>query len=118
MSEGVLSNHQLLVGDVAALLAELPIEEGKVRSRRLYRGDDITVMGLAMDAGTVLREHVAPVPILVHVIDGRIGFEVDGRRHDLSPGGMIHVSAREPHAVEAVVPTRFLLMLLGSAKAA
>lgn len=106
--------HEQVSVDTAAVLAAAPIEPGMVRAHRLFRGAGVTVMGIAIDAGAVMKEHVAPAPILVQVIDGRIAFDVEGERFELPVGGMLHVAERVPHAVEALEPSRFLLMLLGT----
>jgi quercetin dioxygenase-like cupin family protein len=109
----VVTDHALLVADSAALVEVLPIEPGRVRSHRLFKSEEATVLGIAMDAGAAMREHVAAVPILLQGVEGDAVLEVSGTRHPLRAGTIIHVDARVPHAVEAVVPTRFLLVLLG-----
>lgn len=114
MSESsVFVGHELLVADAETLLRALPIDSGKVRSRRLFSSPDVTVLGVAMDAGAVMREHVTAVPLLVQVVEGTVVFEVRRTRIELPAGGMLHIDARVRHAVEALVPTRFLLLLLG-----
>jgi quercetin dioxygenase-like cupin family protein len=110
----VVTDHALLVANSAALVDVLPIEPGRVRSHRLFKSDDVTVLGVAMDAGAAMREHVAAVPILFHGVEGDAVLEVSGTRHPLRAGTMIHVDARVPHAVLAAAPTRFVLVLLGS----
>ncbi|MBX3194607.1 MAG: cupin domain-containing protein [Microbacteriaceae bacterium] len=109
----VVTDHALLVADSAALVAALPIEPGRVRSHRLFKSEDVTVLGVAMDAGAAMREHVAAVPILLHGVEGDAVLEVSGARHPLRAGTIIHVDASVPHAVEAIEPTRFVLVLLG-----
>lgn len=104
----------LVVAHAAALQEVLPIVSGRTRSRRLYKGDDVTVVGVAMDAGAEMREHVAAAPVLLHVVGGRIAVDIDGRRTDLPAGGILRIPARQPHAVTADVESRFLLLLLGS----
>jgi quercetin dioxygenase-like cupin family protein len=109
-----MSDHAVLVADAAALERVLPVEPGRVRSHRLFKSDDLTVLGVALDAGAAMREHVAAVPILIEVVDGDAVLEIAGRRHPLRAGTVIHVDARVPHAVEAAEPTRLLLTLRGS----
>lgn len=111
----VRPRHETLVEDTAALLRRLPIEPGRVRSKRLFASDNLTVLGVAMDAGSEMREHVAPAPILIHVVSGEAVLDIGGRRVALLEGTLVHVDAREPHAVEALAPTRFLLVLVKSA---
>jgi len=84
-----------------------------VRPHRTYDGDGVRIRTLVMDAGTVMREHKAPVPILVTVASGRVLFRVDGEEHDLRAGGAITVAASVPHELEAVDPSHIVLVLMG-----
>lgn len=108
-----MTEHALLVPDAATLVQALPLEPGRVRSHRLFKSDDVTVLGIALDTGAAMREHVAAVPILIEVIEGDATLEVRGVRHALRRGGIAHVDALVPHAVEASAPTRLLLTLIG-----
>lgn len=112
---GELAGGELIIGDAAALLQELPIEAGKVRAHRLHRSPAVTIMGVAMDAGSVMREHQAPVPILVQVVDGHAEMDLSGQVVDLPVGSILRVEARVLHEVRALTETRFLLLLLGTA---
>ncbi|MFC4139701.1 MULTISPECIES: cupin domain-containing protein [unclassified Microbacterium] len=103
----------LIASSAADLAARYPIEAGRVRPHKTMDGDRFKIRTLAMDAGTVLREHRAPVPILVQVASGRVLFRVEGAEHDLSAGGAIQVDASVPHEVEAVDASHVLLTLLG-----
>ncbi|MEO8528235.1 MAG: hypothetical protein ABI435_04085 [Pseudolysinimonas sp.] len=115
MSSGLeITSFEVLVADAATLLRALPLESGRVRSRRLFKTADLTVLGVAIDAGAVLREHVAAVPILIQVVDGRVALELRRQRLELPVGAMVHVDGNVRHAVEGLEPSRFLLLLLGN----
>ena len=106
----------LVLGEGAALVATVPIEPGRVRSRKLFAGAGATIMGLALDGGAVMREHHAPVPILIQLAEGEAVLEVDGRRLALVPGTLVHLDAGVRHHVEALTESRLLLTLLGGAR--
>lgn len=106
---------EMIAADAAALLKALPFEAGRVRSRRLFTGGQVTVLGVAMDAAAVMRDHVTHVPILIHVIEGQAQLQVRGERIVLPAGAVVHVDAGVRHQVEADERTRFLLLLLGEA---
>lgn len=110
---GFTTSHLLLAASAADLTAAHPVEEGRVRPHRTLDGEGFKIRTLAMDAGAALREHRAPVPILVTVVSGRVLFRVDGIEYDLSAGGAIHVAASEPHELEAVEASHVLLTLMG-----
>jgi len=60
-----------------------------------------------------MRDHVAAVPILIHVLEGRAVLEVQQQRTELGAGAMVHVEDSVRHQVEGAEPTRFLVLLLG-----
>jgi quercetin dioxygenase-like cupin family protein len=107
------TSHLLLAASAADLVAAHPVEEGRVRPHRTLDGDGFKIRTLVMAAGSVLREHKAPVPILVSVIAGRILFRVAGVEYALTAGGTIQVSASEPHELEALEASHVLLTLMG-----
>ncbi|WP_304455392.1 cupin domain-containing protein [Nocardiopsis sp. YSL2] len=94
------------------LREQTPFKEGQTASSRLFSDEDVRVMHLALDGGAELKEHTAPSPILVQVLEGHIRFDIGDQNHDLGPGAMIHVAGSVPHAVTAVSPARILIHLL------
>jgi len=108
----------LVVADAAALSEGLPIEPGKVRSHILRRGTGTMLVGVAIDEGAEMREHVARVPILIQVVDGLIRLDAAGEAYELPPGAIIEVPAELRHAVRGLAPSRFLIQMLGEADAA
>ncbi|GAA3941368.1 cupin domain-containing protein [Microbacterium soli] len=108
-----VTSHQLLAASAADVVAAHPVEAGRVRPHRTLDGDGFKIRTLVMDSGAVLREHRAPVPILVNVVSGRILFRVAGVEYDLTAGGAIQVTASEPHELEALEPSHALLTLMG-----
>ncbi|MEV1130703.1 cupin domain-containing protein [Agromyces sp. NPDC049794] len=111
------ATHILIAADAASLIDALPIEPGGVRSTRIHKGPGATIVRLSMDAGTVMKEHIAQAPLLVSVLDGRVALEVGGERIELGAGGLLHIGERVPHAVEALTPSH-LVLTLGTRSAA
>ncbi|MFC5500619.1 cupin domain-containing protein [Lysinimonas soli] len=105
--------YEVLIADAEALLRALPIESGRVRSHRLFKSAAVTVLGVAIDGGAVMHEHVVAVPILIQVVEGRVALELQQQRIELSAGAIVHVDGNVRHEVEGLEPTRFLLLLLG-----
>ena len=93
----------------AASLVE--IQPDATVSRTVLQAEGARVV-LSFDAGQVLTEHTAAVPALLQVLDGHLRITADGRTVDLNPGGLVHLAARLPHAVEAVEPSRLQLTML------
>jgi len=106
--------HTLVARDRDSLVAALPIETGRIRSRRLAKAAGVNLIRLSLDQGQIMREHTASAPIVVQVISGHAAMEVAGDRIDLPEGAVIHVDAEVPHSVEALTPTHLLLLLLAA----
>lgn len=97
------------LSDVASLVEIQP--EATV-SRTVMQAEGARVVLFSFDAGQVLTEHTAAVPALLQVLDGHLRVTADGRTVELLPGGLIHLAARLPHAVEALEPSRLQLTML------
>jgi quercetin dioxygenase-like cupin family protein len=98
-----------VVSEVASLVEIQP--EATV-SRTVLQAEGARVVLFSFDVGQVLTEHTAAVPALLQVLDGHLRVTADGRTVDLRPGGLVHLAARLPHAVEAVEASRLQLTLL------
>jgi len=98
--------------DVADLAPLVTVQPESTVSRTVLRAEGARVVLFAFDAGQVLTEHTAAVPVLLHVLDGHLRITADGRTVDLVPGGVVHLGTRLPHAVEAVVASRLALTML------
>lgn len=105
------STFTLVSGDRDGLLGELEIEPGTFRTRRIFKGAGATLVRLAFDAGTVMKEHTAAAPILVEVLSGQVAMQIGEQRVDMPAGAIIHIDAKVPHSVEAVTPAQLLLTL-------
>lgn len=103
----------LLASSAAEFAAAYPVEEGRVRPHRILDGTGFKIRLLVMDEDAVMREHRAPVPILVQVASGSILFRVGGTEYTLDAGGAIQVPAGILHELEATSPAHVVLTLLG-----
>lgn len=97
------------LADVAALVDVAP---DSTVSRTVLKADGARLVLFSFDTGQELTEHTAAVPVLLQALDGEFAITADGRTVDLTPGGVIHLGARLPHAVLAKVPSRLLLTML------
>lgn len=103
------SQPMTAVDDLADLIQ---VQADATVSRTVLRADGVRVVLFAFDAGQALTEHTAAMPVLLQVLDGQLRITADGRTIDLRPGGLIHLGARVPHEVDAVVASRLQLTML------
>jgi len=91
---------------------------GGIASRVLAKTGGGNVTLFAFDAGEGLSEHTAPFDALVMVIEGQLALTVGGRPVTAMPATIVRLPANVPHAVEATVASRMLLIMLREPKAA
>jgi len=101
--------HMTVVEDVASLVE---IQPESTVSRTILKAEGVRVVLFAFDAGQVLTEHTAAVPIMIRAATGHLRITADGRTVDLRPGAVIHMGTRLPHSVEAVEPSTMVLVML------
>ena len=99
---------------LADLSALATVQEDATVSRTALTAEGVRVVLFAFDAGQVLTEHTAAMPVLLQVLDGRLRITGDGETVELTPGGLIHLDTRVPHTVVAVEPSRLMLTMLDS----
>jgi quercetin dioxygenase-like cupin family protein len=103
----------------ALLLSDLvtPTDKG-IASRILAKSGGGSLTLFAFDEGQGLSEHTAPFDALVLVLDGRLKLTVGGAPVEATPGTVVRMPAGVPHAVDAVSPSRMLLVMLREPKTA
>ena len=77
----------------------------------LVKGPELRVVLMVVRAGSGLAEHHAPGPIIVHVLEGEIRFTSGDETVNLREGDLLALPSRQPHSVEAVRDTTFLLTI-------
>jgi quercetin dioxygenase-like cupin family protein len=98
---------------LSALIA--PAEKG-VASRVLAKtgGGNLTLF--AFDAGQGLTEHTSPFDALVMVLEGAMLLTIGGSPVRAVPGTIVRMPAAVPHALDAEVATKMLLVMLREPK--
>ena len=57
---------------------------------------------ILLKQGQMMKEHKAPYPIIVHVLEGEIHFGVQGKLHRLKSGDIITLAANIKHDLTAL----------------
>jgi quercetin dioxygenase-like cupin family protein len=88
-----------------------PTEQG-IASRILARTAGGNVTLFAFDAGQGLEEHTSPFDAIVLVLEGSLDLVIGGAAVSATPGTMVLMPGGVPHALDARVATRMLLVML------
>ena len=90
---------------------------GGIASRVLAKTGGGNATLFAFDAGEGLSEHTTPFDAIVLVLDGRLSLTIGGQPIDAAAGTIVRMPANVPHAVDAPVPSRMVLIMLREPKA-
>ncbi|HWU45421.1 MAG TPA: DUF2249 domain-containing protein [Humibacter sp.] len=102
----------VIADDADALIGLLPVNPDHVASRRILKASGVAVVRLTLDAGQIMDEHQAAVPVLIQVLTGEAEIEVGSSRARLAAGGLLYLDAGARHAVRARTRTDLLLTLV------
>lgn len=99
-------------GTVANINDLINYQSDSVVSKTLIKGEKGSVTLFAFDRGQGLSEHTAPFDALVHVTDGEAEVTIAAEPRIVSSGQMIILPADRPHALQANVPFKMVLVMV------
>ena len=108
----------LPAAEALALEGLIAFTEGGIASRVLAKNGGGNLTLFAFDQGQGLTEHTTPFDALVMVLNGALALTVGGQAVTATPGTIVRLPANVPHAVEATVASRMLLIMLREPKPA
>jgi quercetin dioxygenase-like cupin family protein len=94
---------------LAALVTPI---EGGIGSRVLSKAPGGTITLFVFDAGQGLTEHTSPYDAMVLVLEGEFALTIGGAACRAPEGSIVRLPANVPHALEAPVRSRMLLMMI------
>lgn len=103
---------QIMPAEVLRLEALITPTEHGIASRVLAKTPGGNVTLFAFDAGEGLTQHTSPFDALVLVLSGALDLTIGGSVVRAAPGTIVRMPANVPHAVDAIEPTRMLLVML------
>ena len=103
--------------DALQLKDLITMTERGIASRVLAKTTGGNVTLFAFDEGEGLSEHTAPFDALVLVLEGLLELTVGGKAVHAGAGTIVRLPANVPHAVDATVAARMLLIMLREPKA-
>lgn len=102
----------LPAAEALALVSLIAPVEKSIASRVLAKTAGGNVTLFAFDQGQGLSEHTAPFDALVLVLEGVLEIVVGGNPVRAETGTIVRMPAHVPHALEAPVPAKMLLVML------
>ncbi len=86
--------------------------DGAIVSKTLLDKPTGTLTLFSFDAGQGLSEHTAPYDATVQILDGQAAITIDGKTQTVTAGQMIIMPANVPHALQAEVRFKMLLIMI------
>ena len=104
--------NQIMPAEVLRLEALITPTEQGIASRVLAKTPGGNVTLFAFDGGQGLTQHTSPFEALVLVLSGSLDLTIGGTIVRAKPGTIVRMPGNVPHAVDALEPTRMLLVML------
>lgn len=101
-----------LIGKVVDVAGIVDYQDDSIVSRTVIDKHVGTVTLFAFDEGQGLSEHVAPYDALVQILDGEAEIMISGEPHQVKAGQMLIMPANEPHALDARVRFKMMLVMI------
>ena len=91
---------------------DLPISKEATTSRVLFKNHVLRYAMCTLGTGHVLSEHTSTRAVIINILEGRFRFTINGKDNEVAPGDVIYLAPNDPHAVEALEPSRMSLTLV------
>jgi len=89
-------------------------QDGSIVSKTIMDKKAGTVTLFAFDKGQGLSEHTSPYDALVYILDGEADITISGKAVQAKTGEMVIMPANEPHALQASVKFKMMLVMIRS----
>ena len=97
--------------NIASFNEELKFDENRITTMVLLETSFSKEIRILLKDGQIMKEHKAPYPILIHVLEGNIELGVAGTIHTMKTGDIIALDANVPHDLTAKENTIIRLTL-------
>ena len=98
--------------EVHTLTDMVAYQPGSVVSRKIQGGKRGNVTLFAFADGEGLTEHTSPYDALVVILDGEARIRVGGAVYHVGEGETLTLPAGVPHALDAEVPFKMMLVMI------
>lgn len=86
---------------IASFNQDITYSENKPATQVVLETAFTKEMRILLKKGQVMKEHKAPLPIIVHLLQGEVTFGVEGETYPLQAGSIITLEANVMHELAA-----------------
>ena len=101
---------------ISELTKEVNIPANGILSRTIYNDDRLKVIVFGFDRGQELSAHTAPMPAVLHILQGEARLTLGADSLEARAGAWVHMPPQLEHGILAKTPVVMLLMMLKQAK--
>lgn len=87
--------------EIKSFNEEVVFDNNRVKTAVIMETSFSKEIRITMKSGLVMKEHKAPYPITIHVLEGNIDLGVIGTIHPMTKGAIISLDENIPHDLTA-----------------
>lgn len=87
--------------NAASFVQEIDFKIDKVSTQLILETPFSKEIRILLKQGQIMKEHKAPLPIIVHILEGEIDFGVEGKVYHLLKGAILTLDSNVPHDLTA-----------------
>jgi quercetin dioxygenase-like cupin family protein len=114
MANEKLENEENIITQATKLEGLIEYQKDSVVSKTIIGKKTGTVTLFAFDKGQGLSEHTTPYDAIVYMVDGEAEVTIAGKEVVVKKGEMIILPANKPHALQAIMRNKMLLVMIKS----
>lgn len=81
--------------------SELEFDDKRVKTKVVIETDFSKEIRILMKSGQIMKEHKAPYPIIIHILEGEIELGVQGTKYAMKIGDIVTLEENVPHDLNA-----------------
>lgn len=88
--------------NIVSFCDEIEFSDSKVMIKKILETNISKEIRICLSKNQHMKEHIAPAPIVVMVLDGEIIFNVNNEQHIMKKGSVINLDSKIPHSLLGV----------------
>lgn len=88
--------------NITSFNESLIFDDYKISTKVIIETSFSKEIRILLKQGQMMKEHQAPYPILIHILEGEISIGINGTKEVLSKGNIVALDAQIPHDLTAI----------------